>query len=369
MDTFVCSSWYYLRYASPRYEGGPWRDDEIKYWLPMDQYLGGPEHACAHLIYFRFVTEFLYDYGYLPFDEPTANLLVQGIVFFGGHKMSKSKGNAVDPMPIIEKYGADSIRLFVLFAGPPEREIDWEDHIQREEGADFHDYKMVGVEGTYRFLSRVWRLVHENIDAIDASKLAVDIPMISDEELHRTVAFTIKSITQEIGVQKQLNTPVAALMELNNFLMKWIKAQIGDGPGQIGDGPDTRNLEARIQRQVNQARPQFGDITQALSILVRMLSPYAPHIAEELWERMGGKGSIFDIPWPGYDKKVVAESLVTCAVQVMGKLRDTIEVPPNISAEALEQLAKSSKAGKYIEGKQIVKVIAKPPRLINFVVK
>jgi len=344
MDTFVCSSWYYLRYASPRYDGGPWRDDEIKYWLPMDQYLGGPEHACAHLIYFRFVTEFLYDYGYLPFDEPTANLLVQGIVFFGGHKMSKSKGNAVDPMPIIEKYGADSIRLFVLFAGPPEREIDWEDHIQREEGAGFHDYRMVGVEGTYRFLGRVWRLVHENIDAIDASKLAVDIPMISDEELHRTVAFTIKSITQEIGAQKQLNTPVAALMELNNYLMKWTKPNAG-------------------------SKDFSSDISQALSMLVRMLSPYAPHIAEELWERMGGKGSIFDIRWPGYDAKVVAESLVTCAVQVMGKLRDTIEVPPDISAEALETLARGSKAAKYIEGKQVVKLISKPPRLINFVVK
>ena len=203
---------------------------------------------------------------------------------------------------------------------------------------------MVGVEGTYRFLGRVWRLVHENIDAIDAGKLAVDVPMISDTELHRTLAFTIKSITQEIGAQRQLNTPVAALMELNNYLMKWVSS--------------------------NKGKEHYGaDITQALSVLVRMLAPYAPHIAEELWERMGGKGSVFDIRWPGYDKKVVAESLVTCAVQVMGKLRDTVEVAPDISAEELEKLAKASKAGKYIEGKQVVKVISKPPRLINFVVK
>jgi len=344
MDTFVCSSWYFLRYASPRYEDGPFRKEDIDYWLPIDQYIGGPEHATCHLIYFRFITEFLHDRGFLPFDEPTLNLLVQGIVFFGGHKMSKSKGNTVDPMLVIDQFGSDATRLFLMFAGPPDRDLDWEDHIQREEGADFHDYKMVGVEGSLRFLKRVWRLVMDNIDAIDASKLTVDTPMITDVELHKKLAFTIKSMTTEIGEQKQLNTPVAALMGFNNLLMKWVAANSGSD-----------NFSS--------------DFTQAVAAMVRMLSIYAPHMSEELWERMGGTGSIFDVMWPRYDEKVVAEALVTCAVQVMGKLRDTIEVSPDITAEELEEKAKGGKASKHLEGKNIVKVINKPPKLINFVVK
>ncbi len=349
MDTFVCSSWYYLRYASPRYEDGPWNDEDIKYWLPLDQYIGGPEHATAHLIYFRFVTEFLFDKGYLPFEEPTENLLVQGIVFFGGHKMSKSKGNTVDPMSVIDLFGSDSTRMFLMFAGPPDREMDWEDHIQREPGADFHDYRMVGVEGSSRFINRVWRLAIENIDAIDSNEIGVAVPMISDPELHKKVAFTIKSITSEIGEQKQLNTPVALLMELNNFLMKWVAEEDAKQRG----GPAFKS-----------------DFTQAIAVMVRMMSIYAPHIAEELWQKFGGEGSIFDVRWPGYDERVIAESTVTCAVQVMGKLRDTIEVAPGITeAELTELAAKSPNTAKHLEGKKIVKVIAKPPKLINFVVK
>ncbi|OGQ41261.1 MAG: leucine--tRNA ligase [Deltaproteobacteria bacterium RIFCSPLOWO2_01_44_7] len=309
MDTFVESSWYLLRYCSSKYEKGPVDPKAAKFWMPIDQYIGGIEHAVGHLIYCRFFTKVMRDLKMIDLNEPVVNLLTQGMVCLGGSAMSKSKGNIVDPDTIIEKYGADTARLFILFAAPPEKDLDWNDN---------------AVEGMYRFLTRVWRLVSE----VPSSKH--QIPNKEGEVWkHRT----IKRVTEDIE-RFHFNTALSALMEYVNFLS------------------------------------ENGTSREALETLVILLSPLAPHIAEELWQHLGHKESVLETPWPKWDPKALVASSILIAVQVNGRLRGTVEVPTDSSEEEIKnQAQRLEKVQAHVAGKQIAKVIYVPKKLVNIVVR
>jgi leucyl-tRNA synthetase len=323
LDTFNCSSWYYFRYTDPHNDREPFSKEQAKKWLPVDQYIGGIEHAILHLLYSRFFTKVLYDAGWSPTDEPFTNLLTQGMVVKDGAKMSKSKGNVVDPDHIIEEYGADTARLFILFASPPEKELEWSDK---------------GVEGSYRFLNRVWRLVTENIQPQTANLKITTNGQIT--KLNRKLHQTIKSVTEDIE-RFSFNTAIAKLMELTNVFYDHI------------------NNSSNI-----------GNLTLDIGHLLRMLTPFAPHMTEELWHQLGHKESICSMPWPKYDPELAKESELTIAVQVNGKLRDTIVVPTGTSeAEIKAKAQESEKVKTFTVGKTIVKIIVVPQKLVNIVVK
>ena len=354
MDTFVDSSWYFLRYCSPDADDVPFRKDDVEYWCPMDIYIGGPEHAIMHLMYFRFFTKVLFDAGWVTFDEPAPKLLTQGIVMWGGKKMSKSKGNVEDPQSLTKNYGADATRLFILFAAPPERDIDWEDHIERgpdEPKNTFppKDYRMTGLEGQYRFLNRIYRMVYAYREAcIGLVPSDGSVGDISDEDVRRAVHHAIKEVTLDIDQRETLNTAIARMMESYNTLATFTSKRYN---------PDSESNRS--------------DLAKGIGVLLRLLSPYAPHICEECWEGLGISTSIFDSRnhWPKYGEKYLVKDTMTIAIQVMGKLRDTIELPVDIDKSALEEACKTEKIIKYLEGKQIVKVIVVPKKLVNFVVK
>lgn len=350
MDTFVDSSWYFLRYCSPDAQDVAFRKEDVKYWCPMDLYVGGPEHAILHLMYFRFITKVLYDTGWLDYDEPAPKLLTQGIVMWGGNKMSKSKGNVEDPLHLAELYGADTIRLFILFAAPPERDIDWEDHIERgpDEPKDTFppkDYRLSGMEGQFRWLNRIWRMVYEN--HIVCHGLVPDdgsVGEITDPELSYAVHHAIKEVTLDIEERESLNTAIARMMELSNTISTFLTSRY-DGKTESG-----RN-----------------NLSRSIGVLLRLLSPFAPHFAEECWEGMGCPKSIFKTPWPNYDPALLIRESMTIVIQVNGKLRDNVIVPSNISDEDLKKAARTEKVEKYLEGKTIKKVIIVPKKLVNFV--
>jgi leucyl-tRNA synthetase len=314
LDTFNCSSWYYFRYSDPHNDKEPFGKDKAKQWLPVDQYIGGIEHAILHLLYSRFFTKVLFDAGWSPTDEPFTNLLTQGMVVKDGAKMSKSKGNVVDPDYIIQKYGADTARLFILFASPPEKELEWSDQ---------------GVEGSFRFLSRVWRLVTENLQP-QTSNLKTNE---QSTKLNRKLHQTIRGVTEDID-RFSFNTAIAKLMELTNTMY------------------------------------ELGTTKEALTTLLLLVCPFAPHLAEELWHQLSNKESICSTPWPRYEAELAKESELTIAVQVNGKLRDTITVPADAREEAVKEKALASeKVGSFLAGKQIVKQIYIPQKLLNIVVK
>ncbi len=352
MDTFVDSSWYFLRYCSPDADDVPFRKDDVGYWCPMDLYIGGPEHAIMHLLYFRFVVKALHDAGWLTFDEPAPKLLTQGIVMWGGHKMSKSAGNVEDPRNLTDMYGADTTRLFILFAAPPERDIDWEDHIERDpdEPTDTFppkNYRMTGMEGSYRFMNRVWRLVydhHEECAGLAPSDGSVG--EIHNEEIRRAVHHAIREVTLDIDKRETLNTAIARMMELLNALSAFANKRYD------------KSNDANV-----------SDLAKGIGGLLRLLSPFAPHIAEECWEALGNSESIFKTSWPEWDDSFLVQDTMTIAIQVMGKLRDTIEVPADISDDDLKEACKTEKVMKYIGDKKIVKVIVVPKKLVNFVAK
>ena len=324
MDTFVESSWYYERYASPRYDKGMFDPEAVKYWLPVDQYIGGIEHAILHLLYSRFYTKVLRDFGMVEFDEPFTNLLTQGMVIKDGAKMSKSKGNVVDPNYLIEKYGADTARLFSLFAAPPERDLDWSDQ---------------GVEGSYRFLNRVWRLVMENLDVLKGPLTAVGEDRIS-QDLHRKTHQTIKKVTEDID-RYHFNTAVSAVMELTNAVY-----------GILPLKEETK-----------------GAFQEAVRAILLLLSPFVPHITEELWHRTGNDTYLLNEPWPGYDPEAAKEEEITIVVQVNGKLRDRLILPADVQEEQVKEAAMNQeKVKKYLDGKTIRKVIYVPKKLLNIVV-
>ncbi|OHB27029.1 MAG: leucine--tRNA ligase [Desulfuromonadaceae bacterium GWB2_53_15] len=327
MDTFVQSSWYFLRYCCPDLLDGPLDSERVDYWMSVDQYIGGIEHAVMHLLYARFFTKVLRDLGYITCDEPFTKLLTQGMVIKDGAKMSKSKGNVVDPNGLIDRYGADTARLFSLFAAPPEKDLDWSDQ---------------GVDGSFRFLNRVWKLVHDRLDLINNSK-TVNLSALTGEErtLRRAVHKTIRKVTEDIEERFHFNTAIAAVMELLNVL-----------------------------QGAELATPQYGAVMkEALGSLVQMLAPFVPHITEELWQRMGHHTPLSETPWPDYDREAVVDDEALVVIQVNGKLRSKFTVPAGTDEETMKSIALADeKVLPFIEGKQVRKVICIPGKLVNIVV-
>ncbi|HHU32730.1 MAG: leucine--tRNA ligase [Zhaonellaceae bacterium] len=330
MDTFVDSSWYFLRYCDPQNSEAPFTKAKVDYWMNVDQYIGGVEHAILHLMYARFFTKVLKDMGMVSCDEPFQNLLTQGMVLKDGSKMSKSKGNVVSPEEIIGKYGADTARMFILFAAPPERDLEWSDQ---------------GVEGCYRFLNRVWRLVegfYAKVKDLESNNQALSK---EDKELRRIIHSTIKKVTEDIEQRFNFNTAISAIMELVNGLYHY-KDNVSEN-------------------EQNLALVKFG-----LKNLVLLLAPFAPHISEELWANLGGNQSVHLQNWPEYDPASLEMDEITLVVQVNGKLRDKISVPKGISREDLEaKVLAEPKISKHLAGKEVVKVIIVPEKLVNLVVK
>ena len=328
MDTFMCSSWYYMRYADARNDKKAFDKELVNKWLPVDQYVGGIEHAILHLLYSRFFTKALRDIGLLDFDEPFKNLLTQGMVLKDGSKMSKSKGNTVDPDEIFANYGADTARLFIISDSPPARDFDWSD---------------AGVEGCYKFLCRVYRLYSKFQDIID---LNYQIPQNLDKEsekLLREVHISIKKITNDIENEFQFNTVTSRYRELTNAIYEYIRD------------------ESKIEKNV---------LSFALLSLLRLISPVAVFMSEAIYEGLGAKTSIHDEPWLKYDENLAKQSDITFILQVNGKIRDKIEIAVDTPEEELKKLAlENEKIKQSLEGKTLVKSIVVPNKLINLVVK
>ena len=326
MGTFVDSSWYYLRYLSPHDDARAFDSDLVNTWLPVDQYVGGVEHAILHLLYSRFFTKVLRDIGLVNFDEPFGNLFTQGMICKDGAKMSKSKGNVVAPDPLIDKYGTDTVRLYTLFVGPPEKDAEWNDR---------------AVEGCFRFLNRAWRSVIQIIERNDGTN-HVGFEDVNEKEraLYRAVHMTIKKVTEDIEDNFHFNTAIAAMMELLNTL--------------------TDALEDDICPAV---------LNHAASKLVVILSPFSPHICEELWRRLGHSDSVLKESWPEYDPKAITVEEIVIVVQVNGKVRSKLTVPVDTSEETLRQFAlEDTRVKKYTEGKSVRNVVVVPKRLVNIVV-
>ncbi|WP_295163959.1 leucine--tRNA ligase [Selenomonas sp. F0473] len=328
MDTFICSSWYYYRYADPHNTERPFDRDKVNYWAPVDQYIGGIEHAILHLLYARFFTKVLRDAGMLDFDEPFTNLLTQGMVIKDGAKMSKSLGNVVSPEEIIDRYGADTARLFILFAAPVERDLDWSDQ---------------GVEGAFRFFGRVWRILGQFEDMIKmASDASYDVSGLSAEEteLRRVLHNTIKKVTEDVRDRFMFNTAISSIMELVNAFYAF------------------------------QERPLRPDLArETASALVRMLAPFAPHIAEELWSRLF-TGSVHAQDWPKYDEKALVQDEIEVVLQINGKVRDRVKIAADLDRASMERIVMDlPRAKELTAGKTVVKVVCVPKKLVNIVVK
>jgi leucyl-tRNA synthetase len=332
MDTFVESSWYFLRYCSPHYKKGMVTPDAAAYWMPVDQYIGGIEHAVLHLLYARFYTKVLRDLGLVNVDEPFNALLSQGMVVKDGAKMSKSKDNVVSDDVIREKYGADTGRLFELFAGPPEKDLEWIDQ---------------GVEGAFRFLTRLWRFTFQHRDILVAasSNVAQDELSVELRNLYRLIHRTIKKVTEDIEERFHFNTAIAAIMELFNAL----SASMQDG--------------LRLERGTTV-------IEAGLETIVVLLSPFVPHLANELWQQLGHRESLDDVSWPAYSEAALEEEKLLIVVQVNGKVRGKITVPADITQERIEREALADpKVTSFLNGKKVQRMIYVPRRLVNIVVE
>jgi leucyl-tRNA synthetase len=364
MDTFVESSWYFDRFCSAHHTEKPGLDREkTDYWMPVDQYIGGIEHAILHLLYSRFYTKMLRDFGVLSFDEPFTNLLTQGmvcketmrcrehgylfpeegkdgkchqcrqeVIIGKTEKMSKSLKNVVDPDYLIKKYGADTVRIFCLFAAPPEKDLEWSDQ---------------GVEGSFRFLNRGWRIVLDYLDDIK------DVPPFDGTEelddalknLRRKTHQTIRKVTRDIEERFHFNTAISAVMELVNALYL-------------------------IERPEKENRKALSVIREAIEAMIRLLAPIVPHIMEELWEMIGYKSDLADVPWPTYHPEVAAEDEITIVIQVNGKVRSRMIVPADEDSNAIKSLALSDeKIMKFLSGKRVVKEIYVPGKLVNIVIQ
>lgn len=329
MDTFVESSWYFARYTCPDYTDGPLKKEAVDYWLPVDQYIGGVEHAILHLLYSRFFTKILRDLGYLTINEPFANLLTQGMVIKDGFKMSKSKGNVVDPAGLIAEYGADTVRLFSLFAAPPEKDLEWSDQ---------------GVDGAYRFLNRVYRLIMSNLELLQKNPTLPKELSKTGQTLHRKTHQTIAKVSQDIDDNFHFNTAISAIMELNNTLSSLIS----------GDHDKT---------------PEDGVIKEAVDAILQLLAPMVPHFTEELWQLLGHKEELTNSPWPTFDKEAAKEDEITLVVQINGKVRSRIQVEAGISEETIKEMALADeRVQKFIDGKDIRKIIVVKNKLISIVI-
>ncbi len=329
MDTFICSSWYFIRYTSPDTNSAPFDKGKANYWMPVDQYIGGIEHAVLHLLYARFFTKVLHDAGMIEAQEPFSRLLAQGMVYKDGAKMSKSKGNVVTPDEIVEKYGADTGRLFILFASPPEKDLDWNDQ---------------GVEGCHRFLRRIWRLVQECLEQFAAGKGSSEIGE-KEVDLERSVHAAIKKVTFDIKERFNFNTAISAIMELVNSIYAY-------------------------RQSGNEGSYNHQTLSNALEKTILLLAPFAPHLAEEAWQLLGNKESVHRQQWPSYDPEKLHEEEVEVVVQINGKVRGRMTVPADYGEEELTAEARRQERVKeLLEGKSIVKVITVPGRLVNIVVR
>jgi len=335
IDTFMDSSWYLFRYISPREERAPFVSEDVNRWLPVDQYIGGVEHACGHLIFVRFMTKALHDMGLLGFDEPIERLFTQGMIYKDGSKMSKSKGNVVPPDELIAAYGADTERLYTLFIGPPDRDAEWSD---------------ASVDGCHRFLNRVWSLAEEwpfDPRADYGAALAGQELTAGVEALHRKTHQTLRKVTRDFEGFR-FNTAVAAVMELANAARSFAEGLGGRAP-------------APVERAV---------IGEAVRSLVVLLAPMVPHLGEELWQRAGGVTSIFRGPWPVWNEAAATDDTVTIAVQVNGKLRGQVEAIRGSSQDDVLELARrNDKLSKYLDQPSLARVIYVQDRLLNLVVK
>jgi leucyl-tRNA synthetase len=313
MDTFVDSSWYFIRYTDPHNDHEPFARAIADYWMPINQYIGGIEHAVLHLLYARFFAKVMQEQGLIGFREPVARLFHQGMITRDGAKMSKSKGNVVDPLGYAERYGADTVRTYALFMGPADEDMDWQD---------------AGLEGVWRFLNRLWRVAHEQ-----AGRERVE-PM-PDTPLARKAHRTIAKVTDDIDRRFSFHTAIAAVMELVN----------------------------EIQAAPDDPAARFGAETA-----VSLIQPYAPHVAEELWGMLGGS-RLWEYPWPEADPALLTEDVVEVVVQVNGKLRDRLRVPTDISEDELVARAKSSERVRaHLDGGEPSRTVVVPGKLVNFVV-
>lgn len=331
MDTFLCSSWYYLRYTDAHNDKMPFDKELNNYWGPVDQYIGGIEHAILHLLYSRFFVKVLRDAGLVDYDEPFSNLLTQGMVIKDGAKMSKSLGNVVSPEEILSKYGADTARLFILFAAPPERELEWSDQ---------------GVEGSFRFLNRIWRIV-QAFEAVLAQKVTeYDHSNLSeaDKDLRRVLHSSIKKVTNDIETRFNFNTAISTMMELVNALYAYKEAV---------------------------KEPNAGLVYEALSDLIKMMSPFVPHITEELWRgAIDANSSVHEQSWPECDEEALKVDNVEIVLQVNGKVRGRLTVPAEATKEELEKIAMAdTNVQAHIGDATVRKVICVPGRLVNIVAK
>lgn len=331
MDTFLCSSWYYLRYTDAHNDKMPFDKELNNYWGPVDQYIGGIEHAILHLLYSRFFVKVLRDAGLVDYDEPFSNLLTQGMVIKDGAKMSKSLGNVVSPEEILSKYGADTARLFILFAAPPERELEWSDQ---------------GVEGSFRFLNRIWRIVQafENVLAQKVTEYDHSNLSEADKDLRRVLHSSIKKVTNDIETRFNFNTAISTMMELVNALYAYKEAA---------------------------KEPNAGLIYEAISDLIKMMSPFVPHITEELWRgAIDANSSVHEQSWPECDEEALKVDNVEIVLQVNGKVRGRLTVPAEATKEELEKIAMAdANVQAHIGDATVRKVICVPGRLVNIVAK
>lgn len=327
MDTFLDSSWYFLRYCDPKNENEVFDKEKVKYWMNVDQYIGGVEHAILHLMYARFFQMALYDLGLVTDEEPFKNLLTQGMVNKDGKKMSKSLGNVVSPAEILEKYGADTARLFILFAAPPEKELDWSD---------------AGVEGSFRFLNRVYRLVYETVQKYGFKTTDFEIRNDNDKQLNYMANYAVKKVSDDAGGRFQFNTAISTIMEFVNELYRYKEL------------PD-----------VNE-----GLINACIEKLVLILSPFTPHVCEEMWEYLGHTGSLYNVGWPAYDESALVKDSVEIVIQINGKVKEKMNIASGLGRDELQKTVMESEAAvRAVDGRNVVKVIAVPDKLVNIVVK
>ena len=319
MDTFVDSSWYFLRYTSADDPSQPFDKKRVDYWMPVDQYTGGIEHAILHLLYSRFFMKVLFDAKMVSVDEPFAALFTQGMIHRNGYVMSKSKGNGIAPDYMVEKYGADTGRVYELFIGPPDQDAEWNDR---------------GVDGVARFLHRIWRQIVGEEDQV-----VPGMARVSNEDLARKLHETIEKVTRDLEAF-HFNTAMSALMELSNAMQDYLQAG-----GQRNDAWE-----------------------EVCRDLTRLLGPFAPHLAEELWQRQGGQGLVVFQPWPEPDPAILRRAQVTVVVQVDGRLRDRIEMPAGIDeSDAQARALRSPKVERAIGGRRVQRAVHVPDRLINLV--
>jgi len=324
-DTFMESSWYYARFCCADNDQAM-LDERADYWLPVDQYIGGIEHAILHLLYSRFFHKLMRDMGLINSDEPFTNLLTQGMVLKDGAKMSKSKGNTVDPQKLIDLYGADTVRLFIMFASPPEQSLEWSD---------------TGVEGAHKFLRRLWRLVYNHkSEGLVTETLDITALDKSAKALRKKIHETIQKVSDDIERRFTFNTAIAAVMELLN---------------------DTSRFEAVSSQQ-------RALVQEALQTAVLLLSPIVPHICETLWQELGNSSGLVDASWPEYDETALVSDEMTVVVQVNGKLRARLDVAVDIAEEAMKEMALNDEnVTRFTEDKTVRKVIYVPGKLVNIV--